>query len=511
MRQKSKKQFIYFKMPKFVEQTLGDIKERPASFWQKRGQKKAMELYRFSVATVPAYGKFLRNHSINPTSISTIKDFLQLPVMDKKVYLREYEYNDLFPNRDIGSGEMVSATSGTTGKSFYFPRRREHGFQYEYAASIFLKNQFEVDKKNTCAIIGFGMGVWIGGMYTYETLTHISASEMTKGITTIPIGPNIPLFLETIKSNAGFFDQLLLVGYPPFIKDALDQGEAYGILWKNYNIKILTAAEGFSEKFRNYLAQKVGIKNIYTDIINIYGTVELGAMANETALTTLIRKLAEKNKQLFKEIFSTATGLPTLAQYHPEIVYFEEQDGEILATGYGSCIPLLRYRFPDRGGVIPFDFMVEKFKKHGIDLFKEAKKVGIRNTVIKLPFVFVQDRSDGVLIVRGVKIHPHVIKNSLLSEMLQKFVTGKFYLKKKESEDFKICFECYVELKSGVKSTKSIAVMVQKALVTALQQKSSEYLDQYNSFPGNMRPEIKLLNYQDDEHFSPQGKHKWVE
>ena len=469
----------------------------------------ALRLFDFMHRAVPAYRLFLKEHGVNPRRIKTIEDFKTLPVMDKASYLRKYNYIDLFPDRDVSLATTISVTSGSTGEPFYFPRGEEQDKQYEYVAELFLRNQFNIDKKHTLGIIGFGMGIWIGGIFTYKNLNKIAAKGYP--LTLVPVGTNIELYLKVLKKFGHLFDQVILMGYPPLVKDIIDEAGDYGINWRDYHIKILTATESFSEAFRDYLAKKSGIKNKYKDIVNIYGTVELGTMAHETALANFIRGIAAKAPFIHQSLFLQKDHEPTLAQYHPSLVYFEEVDGNLIASGFGSSLPLIRYSFPDRGGIAPFETMMSRLAGLGIDVLAEMRKRRMDHTVLRLPFVYVYERADSALVVRGANIYAEHIKSALESGPLKKKITGKFSMVKKENKNLDEYFQLHIELKKGIKGSKTLASQIQRRVVEHLRKINSEYNDQYQSVPRIMTPPITLWPYQDPRYFKTGIKQKWVE
>lgn len=499
--------FNKFQYPGDINKELKKLGTKKPEYWEKEGENMALSLFKFVSNNVPAYKKFLKEHGINIKKVKNINDFQNLPTVDKENYLRAFEYDELFPNYNVALGKTVSATSGSTGDSFYFPRNEEHDEQYEYVAEIFLKNQFEIDKKKTLAIIGFAFGIWIGGIFTYKVFNKISKKY---NLTLIPVGTNKELFLKSFKKFAPSYDQIILMGYPPFIKDILDTGKLYGINWKKFEIKILTAAEGYTEKFRLHLAKKVGTRNFYKDIINMYGTVEQGTIATENAFTNLIRSLAYKNKKVFRKLFPQASNIPTLAQYNPQIIYFEENDGVLITTGYGSSIPLIRYQFADLGGIIKFSEMKMKLKECGIDIIQEAKRAGITKQVYTLPFVYTYARADFVVVFRGANIYPGEIKNALDDEELSKYTTGKFTMIKLEDKKFNQKLEINIELNKGVKSSDKLVKKLQKKIIDELCLNNSEFRNEFVSHSEKATPEIKLWPYQDQKYFSGGGKQPWV-
>ena len=506
----TKSAFEFFTPRPTLDVVLKELKTQPASHWERRGERYALAMFRYAYKTVPAYRKFLKEHGINGDRIKTIADFRTLPVMDKQSYLAKYEYRDLFPNRDLSRVTSVSATSGSTGEPFYFPRGEEQDWQARYVGEIFLANQFGVgDKdKRTLGIIGFGMGIWIGGILTYKYFNTLA--QRGYRLASIPVGSNTETFLKAVKKFAPMYDQIILVGYPPFIKDVIDQASEYGVDWKKHTIKILTAAEGYSEDFRAYIAKKAFLKNPLTDTINIYGTVELGTMAHETPLSNLIRKIAVQRPEVFAAIFPDASRLPTLVQYHPYIVYFEEMGGEVIATGCGSSMPLLRYRFPDRGGVISYDTMIGKLKSVGVDILAEAHKLKIADTIVHLPFVYIYERSDQAVIIRGANIYAEEVRHALQSAALEKSVTGKFTMSRQESKTMDEYLEINVELKKDAHPSVSLAKEIQGTIVDFLNKKNSEFADQYQSVPKIMTPPVILWPYGHELHFKPGAKQKWV-
>ncbi len=500
--------FIY---PKDINKRIRDLKTKEPLYWEKLAQKKLDNFIKFVIKNVSAYRQFLKDNGINFKKINGFKNLKELPIMDKNNYLRKYPYLDLFPNRNIFITSKFSATSGSTGEPFYFPRGENLDEQYQYVMEINLKNQWEIDKLKTLVIVSFGLGIWIGGMYTYKIFEKLA--EKGYKIITAPVGTYKELVIKTFKKMANLFDQVIIVGYPPFVKDLVDEGEILGVNWKNSRIRILNAAEGFSENFRKYIGEKFGLRSLINDNINIYGSVELGAMGTETVFANLIRSIAVEKDKVFKAIFEGKNRLPTLAQYHPYIVYFEEVDGLIVASGYGESIPLLRYGFADRGGIIPFDEMINRLKSAGVDIFKEAEKYKIKDKILKLPFVYVYERSDFAVSLVGILIYPEYIKVALLSKNIQKYLTGKFSMQvdydKKMNQKLKI----HIELQKGIKENKNLQELVKKEIINSLIKYSTEYNHLYatgnKNYKKQLEPEIYFHLYEDPQYFRPGIKQKW--
>jgi phenylacetate-CoA ligase len=499
--------FIYYKN---INKRLKDLKTKPAFYWENLGKRYVDKLINFTITTTPAYRKFLKDNGIDYKKIDGFKDLEKLPIIDKNSYLRQYPYQELYPNKNLNL-KTISATSGSTGEPFYFIRGENLDEQGLYVLELAFLNQWDIEKLDTLIVLGFGLGIWIGGLHNYYIYYNLGGKYK---ITTAPVGTNKELILKTIKKLHQFYDQLILVGYPPFIKDLGDEAQNYNIDFKKIKLRILNAAEGFSEEFRNYIAKTYRLENIVNDNINIYGTVELGTMAHETAFANLIRRIAVEKDKVFKAIFPEANRIPTLVQYHPYIVYFEEKEGNIIASGYGESIPLIRYSFTDRGGVIKFDEMIKKLKSVGVDIFKEAEKWKIKDKILRLPFVYVYERSDFAVSLVGILIYPEYIKNALIKKALQKYLTGKFSMLVEYDKKMNQKLVVHIELKNNIKSNKKIEDLAKKEIINSLLKNSSEYNHLYSTasekYKKQLEPEVILHPYEDPTYFKPGIKQKWT-
>lgn len=497
-----------FTPPPSIEKAFHALHTFPSIHWERQGERMALRLARFMAKTVPAYQAQLQARGLGKKAIRSMEDFRTLPVIDKDTYIKQHKFVGLFPKQDLSAITTIASTSGSTGEPAYFPRGEAQDACHAYVHELFLAKQFGVDRKRTLGVIGFGLGPWIGGLLTYKTLNSFARKGYRLSLA--PVGPNVEAYLGMIERFGSEYDQVLLMGYPPFVKDVVDAGCRRGTDWKRYSLKIWTAAEGFSEDFRDYLAQHAHLNNTLLDTVNLYGTVELGSMAHETALANLIRRLALDHPPLFRDLFPCANRLPTLAQYHPYLTYFEEVNGEVIASGFGSSIPLVRYRFPDRGGVIPFERMVAICTDHGVDVLAKARSLGLSQTIMRLPFVYVYERADHAVILRGVNIYTEHIKTALIHRDFCEVATGKFSMCKREDDRFNGRLEVHVELKEGTAPCPRLTIQMQTVIAQTLTRLSSEFANMSQSCPKAGTPTVVLWPYQHPTHFKPGGKQRWV-
>ncbi len=471
--------------------------------------KSAIQLFREAAQRVPAYKDFLKQNKVNPDEVVSGKDFERVPPVDKKNYLRKYSLKDLCWDGSLNKPLVFTSTSGSTGKPFYFARNESIDLQSAMIYESFLKQNVLKNGGTTLIIVCFGMGVWIGGLIAYESL-RMSSCENNYPISILTPGINKKEIFEALRELAPNFNQVVMIGYPPFIKDVIDESSSMGIDIKAMNIKLIFAAEIFTEKFRDYIVKKAGIKNTYLDIMHIYGSADIGTMAWETGISTLIKKLACKDKNLFSSLFpGLENKTPTLAQYNPRFINFEEQNGEILLTG-NNVVPLVRYSIGDRGGVMSYSEVSRIFQENGYDLEKELRKASIEGHVEKLPFVYIYERIDFATTLYGLQIFPEMIRDSLLHDAATEFLTGKFTLLTKFDNKQNQYLEINVELKNNAKPDSGFKRMLANKITSDLSKKSSEFRELHAHLKKRAVPKLVFWDFNDPTYFKAGIKQKWV-
>jgi phenylacetate-CoA ligase len=484
------------------------LSTKKVSFWQSLEEENMVTTYVEAKESVEAYKHFLKKQKIFAKKVTSREAFSQVPKVTKKNYLRAYPWVDLL-KKDITVDTQLTmtATSGSTGKPFYFPRTQAVDIQSSLYHELFLRLSNIEEGKSILLINCFAMGVWIGGVLTYQAATYIGARGYP--ITIITPGINKREIFEALRTLAPEFDQIILTGYPPFIKDLVDDAQHEGIILSKLNLRIIFAAESFSESFRDYIAKKAGIQNIYRDMMNIYGSADLGTMAQETPLCILVRRLALTNSSLYKRIFGQSVRLPTLAQYVPSFVSFEVVNGTVLCTG-NNALPLVRYEIGDTGMKWEYSELVNLFNEEGVNLSKECTRVGIEDTLMELPFICVYERADLSTTLYGILIYPEYVKRALQQEDLETYVTGKFTMLTKNDEREDQYLEINIELQQGKIVSSSLEEMLTRAVYGALLTQSAEYRKLSEELREKIYPKVVLWPHGDIRYFGGGGKQKWV-
>lgn len=207
------------------------------------------------------------------------------------------------------------------------------------------RDSFQADSKRTLAVVCFTLGTWVGGMFTSSCCRHLAAKGYP--ITVITPGNNKTEIFRVLQALSPSFEQVVLLGYPPFLKDIIDTGIAQGIPWQDYNVKWVMAGEVFSEEWRSLVGKRVGSNQPCYDSASLYGTADAGVLGNETPLSICIRRFLASHPEAARELFGESR-LPTLVQYDPLSRFFEVQDDGTLLFSGDSGMPLIRYHIIER-------------------------------------------------------------------------------------------------------------------------------------------------------------------
>ena len=200
----------------------------------KIGEKKCLDLFRKTTKFVPAYKKFIQKNKINPTKVKTFKDFTKIPYIDKKNYLRKYPLDELIWHGNKKNIPMISMSSGSSGKPFYWPRSIFQEYETSLTHEIFLNEFFNVDRNKTLVIVAYSMGMYVAGTFTLNSVRALAKKNYE--IVAVSPGIDIKEIIKVVKKLSPRFDQTILVGYPPFVKDILDEGTKEGVNWKRINM-----------------------------------------------------------------------------------------------------------------------------------------------------------------------------------------------------------------------------------------------------------------------------------
>jgi len=464
----------------------------------------ALALYRDVVETVPAYRAFLAEQGVEPGAIRSLEDFARLPLLTKANYLQRYPLPELCRGGRLESCDFISVSSGSTGQPTFWPRFVTDELAIARRFEQVFCDSFRVTERRSLAIICFPLGTWVGGMFTTACMRHLSSKGLP--VVTVTPGNNKAEIFRVVSELGPLFDQVVLLGYPPFLKDVVDTGLAQGLDWKRLTIRMVMAGEVFSEEWRTLVGQRVGWDDPVFDSASLYGTADAGVLGNETPLSIRIRRFLAEHPDLARQLFGESR-LPTLVQYDPHQRYFETVDGTLLFTG-DNGVPLVRYHISDTGGVIPYARMREILAGWGFDPVTELSRGDRPATIRELPFVYLFGRSHFTVSYFGANIYPENVTVGLEQPGIQEWVTGKFVLESKEDGDRNRFLSLTVELMPKESATPERAAAIADSVRAQLLRLNSEFAHYVPA--GDQLPRVTLLPHGDPDYFPIGVKHRYT-
>jgi phenylacetate-CoA ligase len=391
----------------------------------------------------------------------------------------------------------VALSTGSTGEPAVWPRFITHELESTARFEQILAGAFGADERRTLGVICFALGNWVGGLYTLACCRHLAAKGYP--LTMVSPGNQPREILRALRALDAHFDQRILFGYPPFLKDVVDFGIDSGFDWGAKPTRVVLAGEVFSEEWRAALCARLGAGDPTRATASLYGTADAGVIANETPLSIRIRRALARRPDAARELFGEAR-LPTLCQYDPRHRYFEVEDGWLLFSGDGGA-PLLRYKILDRGGVLPFEAMLEFLRRERVEL--EPGTSGD-----PLPFVYVFGRSHFAISYYGANVYPENVSVGLEQPEFAALITGKFVLEVKHDAQQNAELWLTVELARGAAPGPGANADIAASVRHHLDRLNSEF----QSYVPDVRrtPRIELRPLGDSEYFPVGVKHRYT-
>lgn len=450
-----------------------------------------LELFHRTAQTVPAYRKFLREHGIEPDTVVTMADFRKLPLVDKAGYHRRYPLPELCRGGTFGGLDMIAVSSGSSGHPTIWPRAVEDELHVARRFELVLVDAFGADRRSTLAVVCFPLGTWVGGLFTTACVRHLAAKGCP--ITVVAPGNNKAEILRVLPELAPHFDQVVLLGYPPFVKDVVDTGLAEGVDWPAYAIKLVLAGEVFSEQWRELVARRAGIADPVRDVASLYGTADAGVLGTETPVSAGIRRFFAGRPDLAREVFGDAR-LPTLVQYDPASRFFEVHENTLVFTADGG-IPLIRYHIADDGGILPHAELLAYCARHGFTPPPGPD----------LPFVYVFGRSLFTVSFFGANVYPENVTVGLERPGISDTVTGKFVIESVEDADRDRRLRITVETAPGATADAGRIAAAVRAELVRLNSEFAHYVPAERQLP-----DVVLRPAGDPEYFPAGVKHRYT-
>lgn len=353
--------------------------------------EKAFQLFQSVSSSSRGYADFLTSHGFDRKTVTSPRTFRLIPYTDKHNYINSYPIQDrLYGGRQLSDFYMICTSSGTSGEPTFWPRDIEIDTTLEALKESLYEEHFQIRSKKTLCVITFGLGVWTAGMLTAK-LSWAAAKE--NKFTVVTPGIQKETSLELIKYLSPSYDQVLIVGYPPFITDLVEYAKQKKYSLKNAHTKLLYTSEHVSEEWRTYMTKAVSATNNRHDVVGFYACSDTGIIGTETRFTIDLLKQAADNPKICQALFHSEI-TPSFVSYNPLAKYLECIDGEIYITA-NQPMPLVRYNIHDRGGLLTGEQVKAVCSHYSIPFDESADNSH---------FVYVFGRSDSVKITANIYI-----------------------------------------------------------------------------------------------------------
>jgi phenylacetate-CoA ligase len=434
---------------------------------------RALATARHAARHVPAYRELLHERGLDPNGIGSLDE---LPETDKASYvdrwsLRERCLGGRIPLR----GATIDESSGSTGTPYNWVRSAEERRHVRRMISFFARYTF--GDEPLVVLNAFSMGAWATGLTTAIALEGNGLVKAT--------GPQVEKILGTMRELGPGY-RYLIVGYPPFLKLLLDEGDALGFRWGDYQMHALMGGEGNSEALRDYLLRR--FRSVYSG----YGAtdVEIG-LAAETPVCVALRRLAAERPEIAEALFGESGRSPMVFQYNPLLHHVEVNTaGELLftVTRDATLSPKVRYNVHDEGGVIREDDLRRRLAPFGVKL-EELVPDGPR--LVRMPFLFVFGRKDSTVSVMGANIYPGDIEAGLLADPTLAADVLSFRLSLHEAAPGETRPLIDVQLARGEPSA-ALSGSLGAAVEAQLSAQNRDYQEAVREHPALMVPIVRL-------------------
>lgn len=491
---------IQNRLHKFIFGSLDQLMDERSAM---DAEAAVLDLFHRTARSVPAYRAFLAARKLVPERVESFDTFRRLPLVDKSNYMHVHALAERCRDGRLVECDRVAVSSGSTGKPTLWPRSILDELDIALRFEQIFRDSFRVHERSTLAVVCFALGNWVGGLYTTSCAWHLAAKGYPLMVAT-PGNKKEEIF-RVIRELAPCFEQTVLLGYPPFIKDVVDAGLADGIEWGRYSVKMVFAGEVFSEEWRSLVGRRIGSNAPCYDSASLYGTADAGVLGNETPVSIAIRRFLADCPKAARELFGESR-LPTLVQYDPISRFFEVHEETLVVSG-DNGVPLIRYHIADKGGIVGYremrdflnDWNAGPLADYGLDETTPCRS---------LPFVYVFGRADFTVSFYGANIYPENVTVGLEQPEIMAWATGKFVLEIIESADGDKYLGVTAELLPGATADDGKCRTLAESVKAQLLRLNSEFA---NYVPAEKQlPKVTLRPFEDPEYFPAGVKHRYT-
>lgn len=387
-------------------------------------------IYNEAVKRVPAYRKFLMEKTGTIPEVNSPQDFAKVPLMDKASYILQHPLEDLCLDGDTSCAHLWLRSSGTSHEPFFWPRRHEDEKNFPQGMAKLFHHYVAPENQPTLVVVGLALGPWGTGIQTSYAFRVLAGDH--PGLAVCSPGLNADNIIEVLERISPMYRQTLLLSYPPFAKNVLEEAAERGIDLPSRNIHCMVGGEGISERYRERMWKLLG----HTDrdlhsVWSLYGSTDFANVGFENPLTIAVRRILIQNNLCEKILGEPA--IPMLFQCAPNNSHFETVDGELVVSRIQG-IPLIRYRSGDHIRFIPRETLLAELRETGFDAEQAVRDAGLPVPETPTPFAALYGRIDQTIFFYGANMTLDQIRTALEAPALSAYFNGR-YLARADEDD----------------------------------------------------------------------------
>ena len=449
------------------------LERTPPAVTDRLSRERALETARHAARRVPAYRQLLEAQAIDP---ARIRSLAELPETDKAGYIDRWSLPDrCLDGRLPLRGTTIDESSGSTGTPYNWARGEAERKHVRRMISFFARYTF--GDRPLVVLNAFSMGAWATGMTTAIALEGNGLVKAT--------GPQIDKILGTMR-QLGTAYRYLIVGYPPFLKLLLDEGEAIGHPWADYDMHALLGGESNSEALRDYLLRR------FRSVFSGYGAtdVEIG-LAAETPVCIGLRRLAAARPEIATALFGESGRSPMIFQYNPLLHHVETNGkGELLftVTRHATLSPKVRYNVHDEGGVIRDDELRRRLAAFDIGL---PDLVPGEKRMVRMPYLYVFGRKDSTVSVMGANIYPADIEAGIYADaaLAEQVLSFRLAIREERPGETRPLIDIQLARGDG---SPALTDALAAAIARQLASQNADYQEAMKEYPALLVPVVEL-------------------
>jgi len=333
------------------------------------GEKKILKAFQRALRYSSAYQQLLQDCGVDPSQIGSSADFVRLcPVLEKSTTFHRFPIEQLMVSTVSAASLASILTSSGHGKNgFAIGLSTAQQFKSTpFLIDLGLELAFNVDSRRTLLINCLPMGVTF--LSDATCVANVSVRE--------------DMACAIVQQAGHLFEQIILCGDPLFLKRLCDYSQEQKIDWQRYHMNVIIGEETFTESFRSYLAQCLGMDLDSTSsglIGSSMGVGEIGLnLFNETRETIAVRRACVNDPSLIVALLGEhckTLPLPTFMCFNPLRTFVEIVDQDCHGAGdlvvsmldMQAPLPLMRYKTGDRAMFVDAERCRQVFQSRHLD------------------------------------------------------------------------------------------------------------------------------------------------